>query len=71
MKPQESGTYDEVIIPQEAQIAPAIVLKIETRNLAQLEKRFHCPERRIMNTSSEIIFRDDSEAISLSESLLS
>lgn len=51
-----------------AQVAPAVVIKVDTRNLAQLERRLSCADRRLMNPGMDLT--PDSEVISLSETLL-
>eukprot|EP01127_Copromyxa_protea_P001607 TRINITY_DN1156_c0_g1_i1.p1 TRINITY_DN1156_c0_g1~~TRINITY_DN1156_c0_g1_i1.p1 ORF type:complete len:322 (-),score=65.30 TRINITY_DN1156_c0_g1_i1:81-1046(-) len=67
-EPVSTQIYDQLVIPQEAQVTPAIVLKIEPRNLSSLSRRFLSVNRRLMNQGDE--YNTDNEAISLEDSLL-
>jgi len=61
-EPRESDIYDELVIPQEAQISPFLLLRIDSRNLNQLRARM--ADRDIPRA------REDDNVISLTETLL-
>eukprot|EP01127_Copromyxa_protea_P015391 TRINITY_DN4423_c0_g1_i5.p1 TRINITY_DN4423_c0_g1~~TRINITY_DN4423_c0_g1_i5.p1 ORF type:complete len:215 (+),score=42.04 TRINITY_DN4423_c0_g1_i5:38-682(+) len=60
--PQENGLFDEIVVPQEAQIMPVFLLRLDTRNLASLHDRM---DRVVLQRQD-----DDDSLVSLSSTLL-
>lgn len=78
-KPQEDNVYDEIVIPQEyverggtflvlidprAQIVPVLLIRVDTRNFVQLEKKIAVD--RVLPTG----YKHDDTLVELSETLL-